>query len=116
MPVSVMLNESVTIVLNASGNGTAKVGPKSARETWHPDNVHVSANQNAINESQCRIYAGDSPIQSNYRDGTVSGSSGDQSDAVSASIIKCGQYIYAVWSVGDANVIATLNVTGTKEV
>jgi hypothetical protein len=116
MPVSVMLNESVTIQLNAGGNGTAKLGPKTAREIWYPDNVHVSANQNAVNESQCRIYAGDSPIQSNYRDGTVSGSSGDASDRVSASIIKCGQYIFAVWSAGDANVIATLNVTGTKQV
>ena len=113
---SVLLNESVAIVLNASGNGTAKVGPKSAREIWHPTNVHVSANANPINESQCRIFVGDLPISANYRDGTVSGSSGDSSDRVNASIIKCGQYIYAVWSGADANVTATLSVTGTKDV
>lgn len=112
--ISVTLNESVTITLNASGNGTAKVGPKSAREEWHPDNVHVSANANPVNEAQCRIYTGDLPIQSNFRDGTVSGSSGDSSDRVNATKIKCGQYVYAVWTGGDANVIATLNVTGTK--
>lgn len=110
------LNESVTIQLDASGNGTAKVGPKSAREIWHPDNAHVSANQNAVNEAQCRIYTGDLPIQSNFRDGTVSGSSGDATDRVNATVVKCGQYVYAVWSAGDPNVIAILNVTGIKDV
>lgn len=113
---NVPLNESVAIPLNASGNGTAKVGPKSAREVWHPDNVHVSANQNPINEAQCRIFVGDLPIQQNYRDGTVSGSSGDASDRVNASVVKCGQYVYAVWSGADANVTATLTVTGTKDI
>jgi hypothetical protein len=113
---TVPLNESVAIRLNASGNGTAKVGPISAREVWHPDNVHVSANANAINEAQCRIYTGDLPTSANYRDGTVSGSSGDASDRVNATQIKCGQYVYAVWSGADANVTATLNVTGTKDV
>jgi hypothetical protein len=113
---NVILNESITIALNASGNGTARLGPLSARDIWHPDNVHVSANANPINESQCKIYCGDLPIQQNFRDGTVSGSSGDSSDRISASVIKCGQYIYAVWANGDANVNATLTVTGTKDV
>lgn len=116
MPTSVPLNESVTIRLDSSGNGTAKVGPKSSREVWHPDNAHVSANANAINEAQCRVYTGDLPIQSNFRDGTVSGSSGDATDRVNATLIKCGQYVYAVWTAGDANVNATLNVTGTRDV
>lgn len=114
MTTQVLLNESATITLDAFGNGTAKVGPRSAREIWSPDNVHVSANANAVNESQCKIYVGDLPIQSNYRDGTVSGSTGDSSDRVNASVVKCGQYVYAVWANGDANVTATLNVTGTR--
>lgn len=113
---TVLLNETITVTLNGSGNGTARTGPLSARSIWHPENVHVSANINPVNESQCRIYVGDLPIQGNYRDGTVSGSSGDSSDRVNASVVKCGQYVYAVWSGGDANVIATLNVTGTKDI
>jgi hypothetical protein len=113
---SVPLNESVPVVLNGAGNGTAKVGPKSAREVWHPDNVHVSANANPVNDSLCKIFVGDLPINQNYRDGTVSGSSGDSSDRVNASVIKCGQFVYAVWSGGDANVTATLTVTGTKDI
>jgi hypothetical protein len=114
--ITVLLNESITITLNASGNGTAKLGPLSQRSIWRPTNVHVSANANPTNDALCKIYCGDLPIQQNYRDGTVSGSSGDSSDRVNASIIKCGQYVYAVWSNGDPNVAATLTVTGIKEV
>jgi len=114
--ISVLLNETATVRLDGSGNGTAKMGPLSARSIWRPDNVHVSANANPTNEALCKIYCGDLPIQQNFRDATVSGSSGDSSDRVNASIIKCGQYIYAVWTGGDPNVMATLSVTGMKQV
>ncbi|HEY4798642.1 MAG TPA: hypothetical protein VII99_06140 [Bacteroidia bacterium] len=112
----VLLNESASVMLNASGNGTVKMGPLSARSVWYPANVHVSANANPTNEAQCSVYCGDLPIPANFRDKSVSGSSGDSSDRVSASVIKCGQYVYAVWTGGDANVFATLIVTGTKDI
>lgn len=112
----VPLMEFATVTLDSSGNGTAKVGPRSAREIWYPDNAHVSANANPVKESQCKVYTGDLPIQANYRDGTVSGSSGDSTGRVDATTIKCGQYVYAVWSGGDANVVATLSVTGTRDI
>lgn len=113
---SVILNESAAVTLNASGNGTVRLGPISARSIWYPTNVHVSANANPVNESQCKVYCGDLPIAQNFRDGTVSGSSGDSSDRVNASVLKCGQYVYAVWTGGDPNVSATLTVTGTKDI
>ena len=112
----VQLYQSGTVVLNGSGNGTAKVGPLSAREIWHPDNVHVSANANPVNDALCKIYVGDLPIQQNFRDGTVSGSSGDSSDRVNADIVVCGKYVFAVWSGGDAGATAVMTVTGTKDV
>lgn len=113
---TVPLRESVPIKLNGSGNGTAKVGPISAREVWHPDNAHVSANANPTNEAQCSIYVGDSPASINFRDGTFSGSSGDSTDKVNADVVKVGWYVWAVWNGGDANVTAILTVTGTKEI
>ena len=112
----VILNESATIVLNGSGNGTAKVGPKSAREVWHPDNVHVSANANPVNDALCKIYVGDAPFQQNFRDATVSGSTGDSTDRVNADTVKVGQYVIAVWSGGDANATAVMTVTGKKDI
>lgn len=109
------LYESATVTL-AGGNGTVKVGPLSAREVWHPENVHVSANQNPVNQAQCYVYVGDSAIQQNFRDATINGSSGDSTDKVNADIVPKGQYIWAVWSGGDNGAIAVLTVTGTKDI
>jgi hypothetical protein len=110
----VPLNESATVVLNGSGNGSAKVGPISAREVWSPDNVHVSASSNT-NEAVCKIYVGDSAIQRNYRDGTFTGSTGDSTDKVNADTVKVGAYIWGVWTGGDAGATATLTITGKKQ-
>lgn len=115
----VRLDESATIKLNGSGAGTARVGPLSAREVWHPQIVTVSAvvpGSSITNEAVCSIYIGDVTIQRNLIEGTFTGSSGDSSDRISASTVKVGAYIWAMWSGGDANAIATVRVTGTKEV
>lgn len=113
---TVKLDESATVTLDGAGNGTARVGPISAREVWHPAMVHVSANRAPVNEAQCLVFMGDLPIRTNYRDGTFSGSSGDSTDSFKSDIVKLGQYIIAQWTGGDPGQIATLTVTGEKEV
>lgn len=112
--VTVPLYEYATTVLDQFGNGQAQVGPISAREVWTPSNVHVSADQPPVTDSQCSVFVGDIISPQNFRDQTFSGSSGDQTDACSSDIVKCGNYIFAVWSNGDAGVTATMVVTGTK--
>jgi hypothetical protein len=108
---------SAAVTLDSSGNGTAKVGPISAREIWYPANVHVAANiGNVTNEAQCIVYMGETVNPNNFRDGTLSGSSGDSTDALNADEIKIGQYIWAVWSNGDAGAQATMAVTGEKDI
>lgn len=109
------LNETVTVILDGTGNGTAKVGPLSAREVWTPQNVHISVSTD-VNEAVCNIYVGDSADPRNFRDATSSGSIGDSSDRVNADVVKCSQYVWAVWTGGDPGSIATLNVTGTKTI
>jgi carotenoid cleavage dioxygenase-like enzyme len=105
------------VTLTGTGSGMVKLGPLSARETWYPANAHVSANIGQVtNEAQCIIYVGTSVEANNFRDGTLSGSSGDSTDAISADIVPMGEYIFAVWSGGDAGAIATLTVSGEKEV
>jgi len=111
---NVDFRESTTITLDGTGAGTAKVGPLSAREIWRPVNVSVSANANPTNDAQCSIYVGDANTR-NFRDGCIDGSTGDSTDKCNADKIKCGQYVWAVWSGGDAGVRATLTVTGTKD-
>jgi hypothetical protein len=116
MPTSVNLSESGSVILDGSGNGTVSIGPLTAREVWHPAMVHVSANTNPTNEAECQIFVGDMVSGQNYRDGTFSGSSGDSSDSLAASEVKCGDKIIALWTGGDAGQRATLSVTGTKDV
>lgn len=112
----VPMRETAYVTLDGSGNGTAKVGPLSARETWYPQNIAVKANSNAVNESQCNVFVGADTSQDNYRDGTVNGSAGDSTDKCNGDAVKCGQYVWAVWSGGDANAVAYMVITGTKEV
>lgn len=114
MPIG-RLYESATVTL-VNGTGTAKVGPLTAREIWHPENAHVSANPNPTNQARCNVYVGDAPTANNFRDATISGSSGDSTDRVNADVVPKGQYIWAVWTGGDNGVVATLTVTGTKDI
>lgn len=108
---------SNSVTLNASGNGIAQVGPQSAREIWHPANAHVSANIGQVtNEAQCIVYVGATVGPNNFRDGTLSGSSGDVTDAINNDEITNGNYVFAVWTGGDPGVQATLNVTGEKDI
>lgn len=107
--------QSASVTLDASGNGTVQIGPISSRETWYPANAHVSANIGKVtNEAQCIVYVGDGVGPNNFRDGTLSGSSGDTSDAISNDIIEQGQYVFAVWAGGDPGVSATLTITGER--
>jgi hypothetical protein len=104
-----------TVVLSVTGAGTAQLGPSGARETWMPQVASVSVATHA-KEAQCRIYIGDSPIPANFIDGTLSGSSGDSTDRVAGKTLSLGDFIWAVWSGGDPGAVATLNVSGEREV
>lgn len=103
------------ITLDGSGNGTAKVGPESAREHWIVENAAVAANSNPTNESTCQIFVGDVNTKK-LRDNTFTGSSGDSTDRCQSDLIKCGAFVWASWTGGDPGVQATLTVTGKKRV
>jgi hypothetical protein len=108
------LAENAQVVLNGSGNGTASVGPVGARDVWYPENVHVQVSSDG-NEAICNIYVGDAPQQRCFRDNTASGSIGDSSDRVQGAL-KNPHKVWAVWTGGDAGAVATLTVTGTRDV
>jgi hypothetical protein len=104
-----------TVVLNASGNGTAKVGPTGQNEVWAPMTAAVSV-ATQVNQATCYIYAGDSAIPANFVDATLMGSTGDSTARVGAVVLRLGQFIWAVWTGGDAEQVATLNVNGTRQI
>lgn len=107
------LDQTVVITLNGSGAGTAQLGPISALETWYPETASVKVATNT-NEAQCTIYKGNTATIDNFKDQTFSGSSGDATSKITGKM-STGQYIWAVWSGGDANTQASLTVSGQKE-
>ena len=114
---TVQLNQSAVVTLNASGNGTAQLGPLSAREKWLPLVVSVKTNQapgTVVKEAACRICAGPDTSDPWFVDGTLSGSSGDSTGNVAGQEVDCGEYVFAVWTGGDAGVQGRVSVQGSK--
>lgn len=113
----VTLYQSATVTLNGAGAGTAQLGPVNVRESWAPLVVSVKTNQTAatiVNEAQCKIFVGPDTSDSNYVDGTLSGSTGDSTSNVTGQVVDVGEYVFAVWSGGDAGAQGRVIVSGTK--
>jgi len=115
------LNETESVVLDGSGNGTIKLRPDGSNEYWYPQTVSVKAPNPAgglpANEARCDMYAGSKVADDNFVDGTVSGSSGDNTDRFAGYVIgrHADPFIIAVWTGGDPGATATLRVQGTKD-
>jgi hypothetical protein len=77
--------------------------------------VSVSATSNT-KEAACSIYVGASATAPYFIDATYAGSSGDSTDRGAAKTVRVGQYVWAVWTGGDAGATATVTVNGTKEI
>lgn len=112
------LNENVTVVLNAFGDGTARVGPNGHGVTWFPRvaSVRVNSGTNPANQAACEIFAGNAATADNFIDATETGSTGDSTDSFGDGMeIRLGSYVWAVWHNGDPGSQATLTVTGSQE-
>lgn len=116
-PAQLQLNESDSVTLDGSGNGTLQMRPLGSREHWLPNLASVSASTNT-SEAQCKIYIGPSATAQYFVDGTLSGSTGDSTDRVSGYDISRTQqpYIWAVWAGGDPGATGTMVISGTKEI
>ncbi len=112
---NVALNLSAEVTLDASGNGTCKVGPQGHGEVWHPMVASVHVGGTIVNSPVCKIFVGTSTEASNFCDATFTGEQ-DSTDRVSGSTLWLGYYVWAVWTGGDVGSQATLVVTGTLDV
>lgn len=110
------LNRSVAVTLNGSGAGQAQIGPALPGEVWQVPGLTaaVSASSNT-NEATGKIYAGGGVSGSTFVDGTTWGSTGDSTSKF-ANPVYAGQQVFAVWTGGDPGAIATLVITGTRQV
>lgn len=116
-PAQMPLNESGSITLDGSGNGTLRLSPDGPHVHWFPAVASVKCSSNT-NEASCRIYVGSVVNDQNFVDGTLSGSTGDSSNSVAGYEIARTRdpYIFAVWAGGDAGATATMQLVGTKAV
>jgi hypothetical protein len=115
LPAPPPLNENGSVTLDGAGNGTLRMIPAGGSQTWLPATVSVSASSNTA-EAQCKIYIGPSATDAYFVDGTLSGSTGDSTDAVAGYQADThGNSLWAVWSGGDAGAQATMTVHGTQQ-
>jgi hypothetical protein len=110
----VPFREVVSGVVPASGNLQLGVGPIGARERWHVDQASVNVSTTTL-EAECGVYVGDGVLRQYFRDLTISGSSGDSSTNMGVDC-PIGWKVWAAFRGADVAAIATLIVTGTKDV
>jgi hypothetical protein len=103
------------VVLDGSGNGTAKVGPLTEREVWSPTMAFVAVATN-VKEAECAIFVGHDASAAYQVDSSYSGSSGDSTGRVAGRTVRQGNFIWATWTGGDAGATATITVNGTREI
>jgi hypothetical protein len=104
------LNESISVTLDGSGNGTVKLGPVGHGVTWSVETASVGCSTN-VHEAQCKIYVGNDTSQRFFRDATLSGSTGDSTDRVTGTL-RMNTFVWAVWSGGDPGAQGTLTIDG----
>lgn len=114
---TIILNESGSVALDGQGNGTLQMRPQGPNEHWLPTVASVKCSSN-VSEASCKIYIGWKVADDYFVDGTLSGSTGDSTSNVSGFDIsaRTDPAIWAVWQGGDAGAIATMSLSGTKEI
>lgn len=125
-PAPYDLNESVSIKLDGSGNGSARISPGQAGSPgsgvgasrnsgllWSLAGVAVSVLTNT-NEAQASCYISygiQSAGASDFQGTTLSGSTGDTCTVTAT--LRPGDWITVTWQGGDPNATATMRVFGS---
>jgi hypothetical protein len=110
----VPLRQQAQVTLSGAGAGTIKLGPLSHRETWQKLQVSVrTTTAVTVGTCEARMFVGTDTSDTNYRDGTFSGDTGDTSDAISDQI-RLPNSLIVTWAGGVAGDTATVVVTGEK--
>jgi len=107
------LDESAQVTLDGSGNGAVAIGPSYSYQTWYPTQINVLVTSN-VKEPVFKYYRGRTAGQLNYLGGTYTGSN-DSSD-INGQTLHPGDTFYCVWTGGDAGAVASVSLSGTKEV
>lgn len=104
---------SVSVQLDNNGNGSVSLGPVFVHEHFQVASASVQVSTNN-KEAQCSVYVGSTIISNTFYGTTQTGSTGDT--CAIGQDIQTGQQVFAVWSGGDSNAIATMTLNGTRSI
>jgi hypothetical protein len=122
------LNESASVVLDGSGNGTARISPgqpgapgsgvgasRNSGLRWNVSGVAVSVLTHVAEAvAKCFIsYGIQSSTPADFQGQTQTGSTGDTC-TVNATL-RPGDWVTVTWAGGDPGVTATMRVFGTLD-
>jgi hypothetical protein len=112
-PVRSTLNIGTTITLNASGAGTASIGPDTGRgpANWHVTGVILQTNRPGLSPIPRAVVYLDQQSASGTQGLSYDGSFAQGSCDLT---LTRGQQIICVWSGGQSGDQASLTVTGEK--
>lgn len=110
MATQLPLNDGSSVALDASGNGTAQIGPGSTGEKWQLQKIAVIGNSSTTSQPVANVYI-NSVSQQNFFDGTQTGNQ-DSSDI--NWILNQNEKIIAVFSGGTSGATHTLSIFGTR--
>lgn len=104
------LDQFASVVLDASGNGYAELGPTRVKEHWQPISVYVSV-ATAVLQATAFLYIGTAIQNSTLQASTILGSTGDTC-GVPGLDMPSGYKLFVKWAGGDAGQLATMHVIG----
>lgn len=105
------LNESASVVLDATGAGSARLGPGAAGVVWQVSLVSVFCS--VSNPMPIGVLYLGSPAPSNIKDGTYSAALNSTTYTVPVEL-HAGQYFTMVWTGGQPGATGTVTAQGTK--
>lgn len=115
------LDESVSVTLDGSGNGTAKITVPGTRygggPTWDVTTVAVKVSTNSL-EATANLYLSRGTsifTQADFVSQTQLGSTGDTC-GVNVAGLEPNDWISVVWSGGDVGAMATMIIKGSINV
>lgn len=106
-----LLAEMAFGTVDANGNATVMLGPARSRDTWQVKLVAVDCAGST--EALCSVYVGPNASAPYLRDTTLTGASGDSTDAA-AGTVRPGEYVTCVWSGATPGTRARMVITGSK--
>ena len=103
MPYQVPLLTSASVVCDALGNGTVRIGPTIYGHSWQVNLVAIQ-NDSTINQSETLVYLNSVPIGGSW--------SGNMDNSSAPITLQCGDQLVFAWSGADPNSNSLVTLSG----